>query len=210
MKKKLVVGLLVFGMCTSLAACGAANNQENNATVTEQIEQTEQNGQTEQTEQVGEEMTDINTEQSVTDDAAGNVSGDTAGQTLLGVFMEASNANADATAQELADTVLADPSIQFSGVTMEVEPGLLSGFGNAEITGFDEGVMFGPMIGSIPFVGYVFVVPEGEDVDAFMNTLKENADPRWNICTEADETVVESSGQKVFFLMCPSSFAEEL
>jgi hypothetical protein len=38
-----------------------------------------------------------------------------------------------------------------------------------------------------------------------MQTLKDNADPRWNICVEAEETVCEQVGNKVFFVMCPKS-----
>lgn len=130
---------------------------------------------------------------------------DTLGGKLALVFQE----NKDASAQEIADAVLASPLIEFMGGSMPVEEGLLIGFGNAEITGFQEGVMFSPMIGTIPFVGYVFTMPDGADVDAFVNTLKENADMRWNICTEAEETVIEKAGNKVFFLMCPKSMNEE-
>ena len=66
--------------------------------------------------------------------------------------------------------------------------------------------MFAPMIGTIPFVGYVFTLDEGADVDAFMQVLSDNADPRWNICTEAEETVIESADSMVFFVMCPAQF----
>ena len=59
--------------------------------------------------------------------------------------------------------------IQFMGGTMPVEPGLLTGFGNTEITGFKEGVMFAPMIGTIPFVGYVFVLEDGVAASDFAN-----------------------------------------
>ena len=44
------------------------------------------------------------------------------------------------------------------------------------------------------------------DGSAFCQTLKNAADLRWNICTEADELVVTQSGDKVFFLMCPEKF----
>jgi hypothetical protein len=68
--------------------------------------------------------------------------------------------------------------------------------------------MFAPMIGSIPFVGYVFTLSDDADVESFVTLLSENADPNWNICTEADETVIESAGNKVFFVMCPTSLEE--
>ena len=68
--------------------------------------------------------------------------------------------------------------------------------------------MFGPMIGSIPFIGYVFELKDETDVNQFISTLKSNADLRWNICTEADEMVVCSVDKKVFFVMCPKYFEE--
>ena len=90
-----------------------------------------------------------------------------------------------------------------------IEAGLLMGFDNAEITGFQEGVMFGPMMGTIPFVGYIFELEDGADVDAFVKTLKDNANLRWNICTEAEELTVDSEDNTVFFLMSPKKFEEQ-
>ena len=126
----------------------------------------------------------------------------TVGQTLKGVFQ----ANASGSALDAANRVVSHESIPFSGMAMAVEPGLLMGFGNTEITGFSEGAMFGPTMGTIPFVGYVFTLDGSVDGSAFCQTLQSAADLRWNVCTEADELVVTQSGSKVFFLMCPTSF----
>ena len=38
---------------------------------------------------------------------------------------------------------------------------------------------------------------------------KKSANPRWNICTEADELIVENKGDKVVVIMTPESFEEE-
>jgi len=84
-------------------------------------------------------------------------------------------------------------------VTAEVSEGYLNGFTD-EVKGFTSGVQFAPMIGSIPFVGYIF---ETDDPKTLMATLKAQADPRWNICTEAAETVCIKEGKYVFFAMCP-------
>ena len=46
------------------------------------------------------------------------------------------------------------------------------------------------------------------DVDGFMNSLKENANLRWNVCTAADEMTVTNVGNTVFFLMAPLSFED--
>ena len=131
----------------------------------------------------------------------------TMGQTLQADFKDRAEADDSITALDMADALLTNSVIEFSGATMEVEPGNLTGF-SAEITGFKDGVMFAPMVGSIPFVGYIFTLDADGDVDAFMKTLTDNANPRWNVCTEADETIVDHVGNMVFFLMCPSGLEE--
>lgn len=138
-------------------------------------------------------------------DADQEVVADTVGTKLYADF----KTKASGTAQEIADGLLQNEAIQFMGTSMPVEPGLLTGFDNAEITGFKEGVMFGPAIGTIPFIGYIFVLEDGADVEVFKTTLKYNANLRWNICTAADEVVVENEGNTVFFVMCPTFFEEE-
>ncbi len=122
----------------------------------------------------------------------------TTGDIMLGIF----RANKDKSIEDIANACLADPSIQFMSGTMPVEKGFLAEFGG-DITNFDKGIKFGPMMGSIAFSGFVFEV--SGDANAFAKELAEKADPRWNICVEADQTVYEVSGNKVFFLMCPKS-----
>lgn len=131
-------------------------------------------------------------------------SGTTVGETLAAVW----RANSGKSAEEIANAVLPHSSIQFMGGVVPVEEGLLTGFDNTEIRGFSSGYMFAPAIGTIPFVGYVFELPDASGADAFISTLKGAANPRWNICTEAEQTIVEKSGNKVFFLMCPKTFEE--
>lgn len=128
----------------------------------------------------------------------------TVGQTLLNDF----KADSTGTAQQIAERLIGNEIIEFMGGAMPVEEGLLSGFDNTEIKGFKEGVMFAPMMSSIAFVGYIFELEEGADVEAFKTTLKDSANLRWNICVEAEELIVESEGNKVFFLMCPKSFEQ--
>ena len=136
----------------------------------------------------------------------GETAGETWGQTLLGVFNDAIAANPAATAEELANAVITHESILFMGGTMPMEAGAewLPGFDTAP-TGWKECVNFGPMMGSIAFVGYVFTLEDGADIDAFKAELSANANPRWQICVTADETIVENVGNTVFFLMCPYS-----
>lgn len=130
---------------------------------------------------------------------------ETVGEILLNEFKD----NPEGTAQEIAERIIGNEIIPFMGGANSIEPGFLAGFDNVEITEFKEGCMFGPMMGTIPFVGYIFVLEDGADVDAFVTTLKDNANLRWNICTEAEELTVESEGNTVFFLMSPKKFEEQ-
>lgn len=132
-----------------------------------------------------------------------NQSGKTLGNKLLDEFKAVSGSgNALSVAEKLS--AYSELSVLPMGA-MEIEPGLLAGFDNTEITGFKEGATFAPMMGTIPFVGYVFTLEDGADVSAFISTLTSNANRRWNICTEAEETITGSSGNKVFFVMCNKS-----
>lgn len=193
--KKILVTLLVTAMVAAVAACGRGNNAS---------ESTESN--VVETETVGTETESTATESTETNDAAATTDG-TAGQVLLAAFQDMMAANPDMTAQEAADALITNEIILFMGGTMPVEPGFLTGF-NTEITGFEEATVFMPMIGTIPFVGYVFDLAEDADVEAFKTTLSTNANMRWNVCTEAEEMIIEAIGDKVFFLMCKKNLAE--
>ncbi|MBE7034659.1 MAG: hypothetical protein E7402_00855 [Ruminococcaceae bacterium] len=131
----------------------------------------------------------------------------TVGQALLADFK--AKAGAASSAASLAEALVANPILPFAGATMPVEPGFLAGFDNAEIKGFSEGVTFGPVIGSVPFIGYVFVLENGVNASDFIATLQANANLRWNICVEAEEMVSGHVGNKVFFVMSPKEFTEE-
>ena len=192
--KRIIALILAMLMVFALVSCGKKDNTTDNGVNDETVNDTTNN--------------DTTTDSTENDDAAtdgGAAAGDTLGTTLLGVFKATADANPDMTAEEIANAVISDPVIQFGPATMPVEEGLLSGFDNYEVKGFEEGVMFAPMIGSIAFVGYVFTLADGADAEAFAADLEANCNPRWNICVEAEETVTGISGNKVFFLMCPKS-----
>ena len=176
--KKLFCVLLAGAMFASITGCGAKTTETTPAETT-----------TEATTEARKEP-------------------ETLGEVLLFDFEDRVAENAEATAQELAEGIITNEAILFSGGAMPVEEGFLMGFGEAEIKGFEEAVMFAPMIGTIPFVGYVFDMPDAESAEALVEVLEANADPRWNICTEAEETVTGVAEDKVFFVMCPKSLEE--
>ena len=180
--KKIIALLACLALLMSMAACGPKTPETTTEPTTEATEPTD--------------ATETPDEPATTEGTVGEI--------LLATF----KANAGASAEEIANLVISNPIIQFMPATMPMEAGYLSGFGETEITGFEQCVMFGPMIGTIPFIGYIFTLAEGADVEAFKTTLKDNANLRWNICTAAEELVVESEGNTVFFLMCPTTFEQ--
>ena len=129
---------------------------------------------------------------------------ETVGNNLLSVFKE----NSSGSALSVAEKIIEKGNLPFSAGAMEVEPGFLLGFDNTEINDFKSAAMFSPMIGSIPFVGYVFELEDGVLTSDFIEKLEANANLRWNICVEAEEMVTGSSENKVFFVMCPKTFEE--
>lgn len=185
--KKLFALILATAMILSLASCAATEEKK-----------TEDAAETEIVTETVVENEEAETENE------GASSDKTVGQTLLDAF----KASEKTSAQDIADELIQNSIIQFMGGVMPVEEGLLSGFDNTEIKGFKEGVMFAPMIGSIPFVGYIFVLEEGADVESFKTTLDDSANLRWNICVTADEKIVDNKDNTVFFLMCPASFEQ--
>ncbi len=136
-----------------------------------------------------------------------DVAENTWGETLWEAFETNMNDNPSATAVDAAFMLAIHESIpeEASYGASEIMPGFLNGFDNYEVTDFKSGAMFGPMMGSVPFAGYIFELEEGADVENFMTGLSENCNPAWNVCVEADQTVVGAYNNMVFFLMCPNS-----
>lgn len=178
--KRIVPFFLAMILAFSLAACGG-----NAPAATEATQQTTEATQPAETET-----------------AAPETSGSPSQMVLAEFRDKVSN---EGTMEELADAIVTSEWVPFAGAVMTVEPGYLNGF-SSEITGFAEGAMFGPMIGSIPCIGYVFRLENAADAEAFMKTLRENADLRWNICTQADEMICEASDNIVLFAMTPAAF----
>ena len=178
--KKVLAILMALVMVLALAACSKAPVTEENTT-----------------------EADVQNAVEETSEAA--VSGDSVAKTLAAEFkaLAATETDAEALAGKLAQS---SAVAAISPAAMPVEAGFLTGFDNVEIKDFEKGAMFAPMIGTIPFVGYVFTLTDGADVDAFVKTLEDNANLRWNICTMADEMVAVAEGNVVFFVMAPASF----
>lgn len=91
-------------------------------------------------------------------------------------------------------------SYQVICAAVEKNPEFLTGF-NEVPTGFSEAYYYQPAMMGQAFIGYIFRVAEGTNIETFKASLKENCFPRWNWCTEANTIVCESYGDLVYFTM---------
>ena len=212
--KKLLAIILSVAMLLAFAACNkeaddTKTTAQEKATVTEAPEVELDAPAVDEDINVPAQPGEGPEDMPVVDAPAGDdaVSSDvSAAQTLLNVFYNEIGANPAATTEDLANAIMAHESIQFMPMVMPVEEGYLNGFNN-EIHGFAEAAIFAPGIGTRPFVGYIFKLADGADVEAFKANLEAEANLRWNICTSAEEMVCESVGNTVFFLMCTTTLA---
>ncbi len=196
--KKTALFMAAVLLALSLASCGNANNNN--------------------TEDSTADTTDaVTTEATTTEELTTEAPADdntpeagTFGAIIYDAFRSAYAANNTATAEELAGAIAQDGAIPFMAVAQLMEVGgYLPGFPEATITGNTEVAFFGPMISSIPFVGYVFTLEEGTDANTFVDSLKAGANMSWNVCTTADQMVIDVQGDKVLFVMCPLSTVME-
>lgn len=105
--------------------------------------------------------------------------------------------------KKVAETISKEKIIDTNVEVFDIETGeYLSGF-KSEITGYKKAVGIRPMIGSIPFIAYIFDV---DNPNEFASKLEKEADLRWNICTEADYMKTEVVNNYVFFVMIPKEF----
>lgn len=77
------------------------------------------------------------------------------------------------------------------------------------VSGYSEAYLYQPGMMGQAFIGYIFRVEEGTDIEEFKKFLLDNSDTRWNICTVADTTVCESFGDLVYFSMMAGFTAEQ-
>lgn len=102
-------------------------------------------------------------------------------------------------AKKLAKSDFDMPDLEVSNVS---NADYLTGF-NEKIQGYKKAYVIAPTISTIPFIAYIF---ESDKPNELANTLKEQANLRWNICTEADEMQVAVVDNYVFFVMSPNNF----
>lgn len=176
--KKIAALMLALTMLISIVACGGNNETTTGTTATT-------------------EGTTVATDNTTTD-VATTTEATTAATTEAGTKITVS-------VEEAANAVIAKVAELTENMMvpmgMMMEPGYLTGF-NSEIAGFAECFCFMPMIGTIPFVGYVFRVSDASQADEFLKTLEDNTNMRWNLCTAADTKVVSIHGDLILYVLC--------
>ena len=209
--KKILAILLAAIMLLSVVACGN-NNTPDEPAMPDDGGNEPANPETPADPETPEDPTEPEaptTDYAIgTDDGNGNFiptpAENTTGWVLWNAF--ANEASMMMFPEMAAGYLMEQPYVPFNGGAMPIMPDpemFYDGFGEYQIEGYAAGAKFMPMMGSIPFVGYIFDLAEGADVKAFIDQLVNNCNPRWYVCVEADQIVAGSIGNRVFFLMCP-------
>lgn len=102
---------------------------------------------------------------------------------------------------EIGQAIIDSLDVQYELDINHVVPGYLPGF-TQDIVAFDDAVMIAPIVGTIPFVCYVLYT---EKPELLMEALETYHDMRWNICTEAEEMVLNTDHNLVLFAMTPKA-----
>lgn len=122
-------------------------------------------------------------------------------------FVEIKTADPTKNAETVVNEIMATnlgTTVQFPMV-MPAEPGYLTGFNlEKEFGGFTTGAMFGSGMMGVAFIGYVFDLAEDADVKAFMKSVEDNVDTRWNQCTDAEMVTIGAYKNSVILVMCPA------
>lgn len=193
MKMKKVISTILcaclIGSCVAFAGCSDSDKKDKEDDEIENVDDSDSDSESESDSGSSSGDKDSSTDDIDTSKKSGQV---------YKAFVDSIDSTNDIT--KTAEDISSESVTGYNCMSMEVFEGFLNGF-DADISGFNKGIVVSPAIGSIPYVSYIF---ETDDAEALKKTLLDHADPRWNICTEADETLCEVHGDYVFFIMCPA------
>ncbi len=196
--KKIIALILAGLMLLSFAAC-AKNDNENGDKPTTTV--TEANGDADTTTTGTEEKKEPTELELSKKASVAKIA-----EALLAKYEEYTNLRG--TYEEyMAELDEADrmPYEEFRGYQLHTGPVEDMEYGLVGIPTLPEGIgevhVYQPSMGTIPFIGYVFRVAEGTDVETFKKALLDNCDRRWNFCTEANTAICENFGEIVWFTM---------
>lgn len=102
---------------------------------------------------------------------------------------------------EIGLKIIESVDVEYDLDMNHVYPGYLLGF-SQDIVHFEDAVIISPIVGTIPFVCYVFQTSEPE---LLTKEIENYHDMRWNICTEAEEKILKQDHNFVLFAMTPAN-----
>lgn len=127
---------------------------------------------------------------------------------LVDRFLTYMNEESDTSAESIAAYICGINGFPIDLSAAPVEPGYLAGLD--EFTDFADGAAFAPMIGSIPFMGYVFLLDADVNANDVIDTIKAQANLAWNVCTEADVLLTATHQDRgrnaVLVIMAPETY----
>ncbi|MBQ4129218.1 MAG: hypothetical protein IJD68_05550 [Ruminococcus sp.] len=115
--------------------------------------------------------------------------------------------NADESVEDIADAVVENSDLSL--LTAPVDEGLLEGFSNMPINGFENGVMISSADHSIPFISYIFEMSDSVDQNMFVANLKTYADPNFSGDETENKVIVEQKGDKVIVVITPDKVEDK-
>ncbi len=214
--KKILAIILAAMMLLSFAAC---NNGNNNEVTTEDKDNVTTEGQDNVTTE-GQDNETTEGEGSGEVVIEGTVIAPTEDENNFGVyfwnmFKTIKAENPDATPLEIAIALSeseAGQTVQMPMAMPMEEDAYFMGFsGEFTVTGHESAAMFAAGMTGVAFMSYIFDLPEGADVQAFMDGLESNADVHYAVCgTPADTIVTGAINNTVFFIMCESKIPSKL
>ncbi|MGN1473698.1 MAG: hypothetical protein ACI4WZ_06460 [Eubacteriales bacterium] len=140
----------------------------------------------------------------------------TAAEILQAYFHRIVKENPDGDTQKLANFLLLHRFFDAMQTTVITQsrpedgeltlPGLKEGF---FLSGYDSVTRIRPFDFSVPFVGYLFALENGENAEEFCGLLTENADLSFLKDVEGMKCAAESEGKLVFFVLCSEEIRTE-
>lgn len=177
MKRKLIALLMCLTVSLGLVACGTKTEEpiaEDVVVFEPDVDITIEN----EAGQIQEDSESNNI----------NMSADTTVQSrLVTGFVSRINQPFDNLEQVAVDVCsIAETPFEVATMPVPADAEYFAGFGETTITGYKDCVQFGPMIGTIPFIGYIFELEDESEIMPLRQLLESNYDLRWNICTAAE------------------------
>lgn len=123
---------------------------------------------------------------------------------LISLFHEYLEEHKDAKCIDITNYMLGHQSMG-ELYTVEIKEGQVTGFiteaDNTGISGFSDGALLSPMISPNNMICHVFKVKDAAKINEFIDQLDKKKNLSWQCCVTVDNSVAETEGDYVLFLM---------